>query len=361
MIFQISLEHDLLLLFHYFAIFTLIYLVFQIGKKIKEGKTISMTTGFTVYMISYTIFVYFTGIPAIYPDLMKFFVNYIFLVMNIYILGMITYIFFSELEDNLYKKDESKMRKFNYPLTIVSLIGFSIFVILGLFGIYDPIVSFFIVIIPFIIATDKIIRRFANLEVVKRVEPGRWFYTGLTLTGISNAISSFWMLIGEWFLIIRYITVIVGSLLMVYGWRLLPNLSELGWMRKMEQLFVIHSMSSSLLFRYDFKTKQEESNFDSDLAGSAMGGVDMLLSEILENKGHIKEIEHEDKKLFFSNGKYTTSILITEGHSDEFRYRLDMFELNFEKEFGEKQLKKFSGEITSFNQADGLIREFFSH
>ncbi|MBD3214586.1 MAG: hypothetical protein GF311_18390 [Candidatus Lokiarchaeota archaeon] len=361
MILELNIQRDMLLIFHYFAIFFVIYLVIQIVMKIREGKLVSTTTGLAIYMTTYGIFVYFMGLPVIYPELEDFFQASIMTVMIIYIGGMVGYILLSELDDNLHTKSVKNDNKFPYLLTIISLGGFIIFILLGFAGLYDPFITFSVVLIPFIIATDKIIKKFRNLEVVKRENPGRWFYAGLTITGFSNAFSSFWMLWGEWFMYIRYFTVIVGSLLMVHGWRLLPNLSELDWMRKMENLFVIHSETSSLLYQYSFKTDEKTNEFDSDLTGSAMGGVDMLLSEILADKGHIREIEHEDKKLFFSHGLYTSSILITEGDSDEFRYRLDMFEINFENDFDPKELAHFSGEITKFQQADKFIREYFSH
>ncbi|TXT65701.1 MAG: membrane protein of unknown function [Promethearchaeota archaeon] len=361
MLFELNIQRDILLLLHYFAIFFVAYLVIQIVMKIREGKVISTTTGLAIYMITYGIFVYFMGLPLIYPELESFFQDTIMSIMIIYIGGMVGYIFLSELDDNLHTKGGKNSNKNSYLLTLISLGGFIIFILLGFAGLYDPFITFSIVLIPFIIATDKIIKKFRNLEVVKRENPGRWFYAGLTITGLSNAFSSFWMLWGEWFMYIRYATVILGSLFMVHGWRLLPNLSELDWMRKMDNLFVIHSESSSLLYQYSFKTDDVQKKFDSDLTGSAMGGVDMLLSEILAEKGHIREIEHEDKKLFFSHGLYTTSILITEGDSPEFRYRLDLFEINFENDFNQDELAHFSGEITKFQQADKLIREYFSH
>ena len=97
---------------------------------------------------------------------------------------------------------------------------------------------------------------------------------------------------------------------------------------------------------------------DTDLAGSALGGVEMLLKEILASKGHIKEIDHGDKKLIFSHGSHTACILLASGSSEEFKYRLEMFHLSFEKQFS-KTLPDWSGDLNPFDKADDLIISHF--
>ncbi|MFX0101721.1 MAG: hypothetical protein ACFFCS_19305 [Candidatus Hodarchaeota archaeon] len=112
--------------------------------------------------------------------------------------------------------------------------------------------------------------------------------------------------------------------------------------------------TSSTIYQYDFKQRKVE----GDLTGSAIGGVDMLLSEILASKGHIKEIDHGEKKITFNHGETTACMLITSGSSEEFKYRLEMFHLSFEKQFYE-YLTKFSGNVTPYAKSEDLIREFF--
>lgn len=97
---------------------------------------------------------------------------------------------------------------------------------------------------------------------------------------------------------------------------------------------------------------------DTDLAGSALGGVEMLLKEILASKGHIKAIDHGDKKLVFSHGSHTACILMTSGYSEEFNYRLEMFHLSFEKQFY-KILPEWNGDLNPFSKADDLIITHF--
>ncbi|TFF98955.1 MAG: hypothetical protein EU541_06170 [Promethearchaeota archaeon] len=361
MIFEINLIQDTLVVLHYFSLFIVFYLAYQIGKKIPEDNILSISTGFTLYLIVFGLYVNITGLPALYSEKQEFLMQLVYPFLIIYLGGMIVYIFLSEFEQIQYSLQDDKSKIFSYRLTIIASIGYIIFISLAFFGYYDPIFSFFIVLIPFIIATNAIMKKFKGLVIVKRKKPNRWFYAGLSISGFSNALTGFYFMFGESIMIIRYVAVIVGSLLMVYGWRLLPPLSELDWMMKMNQLLIIDNNSSSLLFKYNFTqiSEQNEKDIDSDLASSAMSGIDSLLSEILASEGHIKEIEHSGKIVLFLHGTYSDCVLIADAHSDEFKYRLEMFHLNFENKF-KTELATFSGEITPFRETESLIREYFS-
>ncbi len=83
----------------------------------------------------------------------------------------------------------------------------------------------------------------------------------------------------------------------------------------------------------------------------------MLLGEILASKGHVKEIDHGNKKIIFTHGMETASILITTGQSAEFRYRLEMFHISFERQFKDI-LKDWDGRVTEFAKTKELIRKF---
>jgi hypothetical protein len=358
-LFQTNLIHDFFVILHFFALFILLYVAYLIGKKIREGKLLSATTGFTIYLITFAIFVFYTGLTFIYPEIETILIRWISLVMIIYYGGMISYIFLNELEQRKYTS-ENKKKRFPYLLTGISLIGYVIFIVLSILDFYDPIISFIIIIIPFIIATDGLMKKFKNLEIVKRKSPAVWFYTGLSFSGFSNFLYSFALYYGLFVFFLRYFIVILGSLLMVYGWSLLPNLSELDWMVKMEELFVIHENTSGLLFKYNFKqdSEKEGGKIDSELASSAIGGINALLSEILSTEGHLNQIDYSGKTISFSHGQYSICILIADAPSEEFRYRLEMFHLTFENQFKE-ELSDFSGDITSFKDSEALIREYF--
>ncbi len=359
MLLEIDLIQDSLIVLLYLSVFLLFYLAYQVGKKIREDNWASMTTGFTIYLISFAIYVLIAGLPSLYPEIEDFLYKIVFLALLIYSGGMIIYTFLTEYEENRYESPKNQKKSFGYTLTCIALVGYFVFTSLAYIGLYDPFISFLIVLIPFIIATNSFMDRFRCLEIVKRRNPNRLFYLGLALSGFSNGLSGIYLLTGKWILFIRYLAVIFGSLLMVHGWRLLPSLSELDWMLKMRQILIVHNQTSSLLFKYTFKEESGNESIDSELAGSAMSGIDSLLSEVLASKGHIEEIEHSGQIVIFLHGKYSLCILIADAPSDEFRYRVEMFHLSFEKHFKD-QLRDFSGEITQFQETNTLIREHFS-
>ncbi|TFG01082.1 MAG: hypothetical protein EU541_00390 [Promethearchaeota archaeon] len=347
-------------LFNYFSFFFVLYLSIQVGKKIREDNLISTTTGFTFYLICYGIFIYTVGLPFIYS--VKFrgneFLFYHFIIMTVYFIGIIIFILLSELDLYYHSKIESK-KPFPFLLSIIAIIDFLIYILLGIFGIYDVYITVVIIVIPYVIASQEILKNFSNLEIVKK-QQFNWFYSGLAIAGLSNSLIGFYFMYGNIILIIKSILIIIGAILMVRSWESMPPLTELNWLQKMVQLLVIYRDTSSLIFKYNFKSDEETSKeqVDSDLAGSAIGGIDMLLGEILVDSGHIQEIDHANKKINFVHGEYTISILISTGSSKEFRYRLEMFHANLEKEYKE-ELEHFQGEITTFKDLETLIREYF--
>jgi len=362
-LFQVIFEQAILHLFHYFSVFILGFLTYQIGKKSSEGTLLSTTTGFTFYMICFTIYVYFVELPLIYDIQMNEFGFYYFhfIFMLIYFIGIIIFVFFTELDNHLHGTKESK-KLFPYLFTLIAFTGTIVYLILGIMGIYDLFVTLSVILVPYIIATQEIMKNFENLEIVKRDQLSRTFYFGLALSGMSNGLIGLYFVIGSFALIMKYVSILIGSFLMVYAWKSLPNLSELNWMQKMEQLYLIHNETSTLLYQYQFKIEQEESgkDVDGDLAGSAIGGIDMLLSEILSDSGHIKTIDHGNKKIYFVHGTHTTSILIANSPSKEFQYRLEMFHLTFENDYSE-ELEDFSGALSPFKDLENLVRKFFLH
>jgi hypothetical protein len=361
-ILQGLIETSVLHLFHYFSVFILGFLTLQIAKKASEGTLFSTTTtGFTAYMICFSIYIYFVELPLIYDIPMgeTQFYYFHFIFMAIYFIGIIVFVFFTELDTHLRGTVASK-KPFPFLLTLITLAGTIVYLILGILAVYDLFITLSIILVPYIIATQEIMKNFENLEIVKREQLSRWFYFGLALSGMSNGLIGLYFAIGSTALYMKYVAIIIGSFLMVYAWKSLPNLSELNWMQKMEQLYLIHNESSTLLYQYQFKTDavSTEEEVDGDLAGSAIGGIDMLLSEILADSGHIKAIDHGDKKIYFVHGTYATSILIANSPSKEFQYRLEMFHLTFEKNYSE-ELDEFSGALAPFKDLDDLVRESF--
>ncbi len=365
-----AIEHgifrDITLIFIWMSFVMLLYISFQVGRRIKDAKIISATTGFTVYILTFSMFLLFSSLPNLYAGLFPiiFEGNAFFYMFGsiFYLSGMYLFIFLLEI-DNVKNNPFYEKRRVNYPLSLISfflIIICSPFIILInelipiLFGVIVP---------PFIVASAIFMRTFQSLEIVKRAKPMPWFFTGLLISGMSNFLYSnlFASFMANLIPIIRAICILSGCIMTVYAWNRIPNYSEFNWMMKMEQLIVIHINSSTLLYQYNFISQDRDKESDSKgiLAGSAMGGIDMLLKEVLTSTGHIKEIDHGDKKIIFTHGSATACVLIVSAPSMEFRYRLEMFHLSFEKRFGGEKLNNWDGEVSIFNKTDDLIQNNF--
>ncbi|TXT58773.1 MAG: membrane protein of unknown function [Promethearchaeota archaeon] len=336
------------------------YLTTLIAVKARQGNLLSTTTGFAVYMGFYCLYVFASTLPFLYLseiDTIDFNL-YQFIFTIFYFLGIIFFVFLTEFDNKKHGEVPAK-KPIPYLLTIMALIGLILFLIFGIFKIYDWFITLFILLIPFIFASKEILTNFENLKIVQNFKMNL-FYSGLVIAGTSNGLISFIFLFGIEFLVLKDITIIIGSLLMVYTWKSLPPLSELNWIDKMQQLLVVHSETSALLFNYHFKMLEdsEERGLDSDLAGSAIEGIGMLLLEILADTGHLKVIDHGNKKIYFVHGRKSTSILISTGTLTEFQYRLEMFHIRFEKYF-DAELSKFLGDISSFKNTESIVREVF--
>ena len=357
------ISRDLFLLLRFFAVFMIFYMAIQTGKRIRETRFLSATTGFTIFLISFGLFSITTAIPDLYPEFYDSLLI-LHLKMLVFIVGMVLFILFVELDEALHSPKPTD-KNFKYTLTVISIIGVLIIYPLAFILIDDLSMTFVFLIIPFIIAIRIFLLKFQTLQMVKQSKPTLWFFIGLLLAGLSNFLYSptIYSYLGYYVSIITSLCILIGAFMMTHSWSRLPSLNELDWMLKMERLMVIHLSSSGLMFQYEFQTMSEQEKgeqVESDLAGSAIGGVNLLLKEILASDGHIKEIDHGDKKIIFTQGVATACILITSGHSKEFRYRLEVFQLSFEKRFKGEQLKEWTGEVRQFSKADDLILLHFS-
>lgn len=343
---------DLLVLLRFFASFLLFYIAVQNGKKIKTGKFFSITTGFTIFLISLGIFTLTGAFQYFYTEypLYDFIDTIRFITL---VAGIIFLIFFIEVE-TAFRALNPKTMKFSYKYTVTSLIGTGIIFSLYMFKIVEPYLIFIVSSLPLLIVGSKFIKNLKSLETIKRAKAIPWFLLGLLLAGLSNFILLFYNL---WTFNINSILVIIGAIMLNHGWSHFPMLSELEWMMKMERLMVIEPGAALLLYQYKFKTLQTQVN--DDIAGSVMGGVNMILKEILTCNGHIKEIDYESKRIYFTHGSHSLSILITTVPSIEFKYRLEMFNLSFERMFKKELELEFFGEITMFKKANNLVKQYF--
>jgi len=359
-----GISRDIILLMRFLAVVIIFFMAFQVGKKIKDTGIFSTTTGFAVFLITLGLFHFLIALPNLYNEVLPELFYYT-AINTIFLTGMFSFIFFTELDKYLHSSHQNKEKVF-FPLSIISLVGVIILGILAFFLIISVIFIFMFIVIPLIIATNIFLKPYKSFEIIKRSKAKELFYFGLSLAGLSNFLimDIFFTFFGYWIVFfINTILIISGGLLMTWTWNKLPSLSELDWMLKLERLFVIHRESSKLMYHYDFQISSEKASvfqLEGDLVSSAIGGVNIILREILASNGYIKEINYGDKNIIFSNGVATVCILITGGHSSEFKYRLKMFHLSFEKQFDGEKLKDWNGNLKIFEKTYNLINRFFS-
>jgi len=349
---------DLTLTFLLMSLTLMFYLVYRVSKKIKETKIVSATTGLAIYLSTFGIFLLLTSLPTFYPSILPIMIISSFNIPSIQFLGgMIAFILLLEI-DYVSENINLEKKKLKYPLSLISII--LIGVTLPFIATEFIFISFIAIVFPFVVASYLFLQRFQSLEIVKRAKPAPWFFVGLSISGFSNFLftQTLSALFGYYIIFIRAGCVLIGCLMIVRGWNRIPNLSELDWMQKMEQLIVLHVETSSLLYQYNFQTV-DSSETAGDLTGSAIGGISSLLKEVLSSTSNLKEIDHGNKKIIFSHGIATACILISSAHSEEFRYRLEMFQLSFEKQFGIEKLKNWDGEVSLFSKTSDLILEYF--
>ncbi|MHA2051755.1 MAG: hypothetical protein ACW986_19250 [Promethearchaeota archaeon] len=343
---------DFFVLLRFLAAFLLFYVAVQNGKKIKTGKFLSITTGFTIFLISLGIFNLTGAYQYFYVDypLYDLIDTIRFIDLST---GIIFLIFFIEVETKLRALNPKTM-KFSYTYTITSLIGTGIIFSLYIFKFIEPYLIFIVSCLPLLVVGIKFIKNLKSLEIVRRAKAIPWFLLGLLLAGLSNFIL---ILYNLWTFNINSILIIIGAFMLNYGWSRFPMLSELEWMMKMERLMVIEPESSLMLYQYKFKTLVTQ--VDDDIAGTVIGGVNMILKEILTTNGHIKEIDYENKRIYFTHGSHSLSILITTVPSIEFKYRLEMFHLSFERMFKKELELEFFEEKSKFKKATNLVNQYF--
>ncbi|MEE9376726.1 MAG: hypothetical protein V3V33_01680 [Candidatus Lokiarchaeia archaeon] len=257
------------------------------------------------------------------------------------------------------------MKILNFPLTIISVIGLSILIPFSLISyILQTFVILFLA-LPVSVVCFRYLNLFKFLEIVrrkKRSKPNLTFLIGLYISGYSIFFILLKDILGDWNWFLNSIFITIGGFLMEQSWKQLPSLKELEWINKMDRLIVIHLNTSNVLFKFSFMhlKKKEASIPNLDLTGAVITGVDRLFQEILANNDHIKKIDHGKKKIFFAHGTHVSSVLISLGESEELMYRVETFNLSFEKQF-KSILKDWKGYLAPFQKSRELVRKIFNH
>ncbi|OLS13515.1 MAG: hypothetical protein RBG13Loki_2886, partial [Promethearchaeota archaeon CR_4] len=251
---------------------------------------------------------------------------------------------------------------------------FSIFA-LAIFGVLLPLilivnelrfVLFYMELIPAGLVTRHFFHRFREVEMVKYNNAPQRFYVGLLLVGLSNFIPVLHLLFGYIIFGITSAAIVIGAFLMVISWEQFPRLADLQWLLNLDSLLVYDAKGGLPLFTYSFRSTRtppefprESSGMKSEVASGALRGIDSLLGEILASKGHIREIDYVDKKVFFFRGQLAIFMLVVTKSSQEYWYRLEMFAISFEKQYTD-DFNEHKLDPTYFDGANSLLRKYFS-
>ncbi|MBD3228607.1 MAG: hypothetical protein GF329_10515 [Candidatus Lokiarchaeota archaeon] len=160
------------------------------------------------------------------------------------------------------------------------------------------------------------------------------------------------------------ILIIIGMLLISFLFFGLPSLSEAKWIENLlnSHLYVIHK-SGACIYEYNFssdKEREKEENNDerSQIITGGLTGITQILSNMIKSNEKLEIVEVEDKKLFFTYGKYITVVLIVDEKLEILQSKLNKF-LNYIEELFSPSFKSWNGEIQQFQILNKTIKQRF--
>ncbi len=353
--------HDILMLFWFSAFLTLLYMTYLMIRRVSKDRILSAMTGYALFILCFAIYVFLRGFYYFFNSSCQIFNMWFFDFSFFFMwLGFIFIVFFTELSNKI--NDPKKKRKLYFPFTLITifidpiiLLGFKEF-----FGIAYEITGA-IAAIPTMITHYNFMNQFNNLNIVRVKKPVRWFILGMFLSGFSNALHlpDMWSLIPNWNLLLHYNLIIIGLFMASYCWNILPDISEMDWLQKLDKLLIIQLKSNVLIHQFYFTKGEIEQNNLDDIVGSALGGISSLLKEILSKKGHLREIDHAEKKIIVHHGQATMCLMFTRGSSSEILFRTEMFHLAFEKRFGVEEINNWVADLSMFSKIDDIVIKHF--
>ena len=360
-----------------FASLVCFFLAIQMARRISEAGKLSTITGMTLYLIGNGMFQWGNSNAIFFPSMVSG-QQILLSISFFYYFAMGFFAMFSEMDENrnfsenLDTKFGKKFWK-RYPWTLVSFIEMIIFVPLMLSNLlanYNYFMyGFLLLVIPFLMSNLKFLKRFSNLEILKEHKPLPYFVVGFILSGFANFLPLNPINLSNpdiYFLVSFYIQsvmVIVGALILVRGWTIIPPMIELKWYSKLQRLMVIQRQGSLVLYLYKFQVdsgEKDSHDVDGVLAGGAISGIQSLLGEILKSQEGINEIDQGDKTIYFQHSDTLTFVLFTNGKAKEFHEQLTQFAMNFNIQFADI-VANWNGNLNTFDDADKIIKKTFIH
>ncbi len=235
--------------------------------------------------------------------------------------------------------------------------------------------------IPFIFLIGFI---FLGYLIRKTVGSVRFNFTliflGQLLFGFGTGFNTDW--ISGWFLDELLfnispigLTLIIGGLglIALAFWRL-PSFSEIEWHSKMLNLFVITAEHGICCLFHSFQKPIESKPAEAEpteppivpekaplapqLISGGVAGIIALVKEMTSSKMHLKSVDHEDVKILFEYGLYSTAVLLAEEDLQIYHDKLKRFMEAFELKF-KQNLVDWTGDIHIFKEAAEIVAHVF--
>ncbi len=151
----------------------------------------------------------------------------------------------------------------------------------------------------------------------------------------------------------------IGLLFTLIGWGLIflsfETFTEFGWKEKMKELFII-GPNGGTLFHYSFL--DVTNNQIPDLISAGLAGIKDLLAEMIQSKQKLKVVDHQDIKIIFEYGNYSTIALVAFENLHIYQSKLASLTKQFEDLF-QDVLINWRGETEVFLPSRRLIEEIF--
>ncbi|NVM05000.1 MAG: hypothetical protein HWN67_21945 [Candidatus Helarchaeota archaeon] len=131
--------------------------------------------------------------------------------------------------------------------------------------------------------------------------------------------------------------------------------TEFGWREKMKELFII-APNGGTLFHYSFVVKTTSKI--PDLISAGLSGIKDILAEMIQSKQTLKVVDHQDVKILFEYGTYSTLALVAFENLHIYHSKLALLIEKFENLF-QDVLANWKGETEVFIPSKRLIEEIF--
>ncbi|MHA1804926.1 MAG: hypothetical protein ACTSU4_10445 [Promethearchaeota archaeon] len=153
---------------------------------------------------------------------------------------------------------------------------------------------------------------------------------------------------------------LIGLLVWIMPLSEILTSKEADWAVTLKNLYVIYK-NSTCLYAKDFIQPSPSictQTLNEDLISSGFKGIIDLISEITKEKRHLRIIDKEGSKIYFSYGKHVIIALISTKILPVLFKKLELFTKAFEKQFS-KELEYFNGNIQPFLATEQLILKYF--